>query len=142
MTGYLYILHCRDGSYYVGSTNNLEARLYAHRNPDGGSFYTSVRLPVELVYSEEFVSLHDAFLAERQVKGWSRAKKEALIRRDYDALPALSWSTARKQEYVLRQAQDAGERRWPSGQSVMHLETQEQSGVEARTVPPEASHYV
>ena len=106
-SGYLYILRCADNSYYIGSSTNLETRLAAHRDAAGGSDYTIRRLPITLVFSEEFPTLHDAFLAERQVKGWSRAKKEALIRRDYAALPELSWSTTRKQEHVLRQAQDA-----------------------------------
>ena len=107
LIGYLYILRCADGSYYVGSTTNLEVRIAAHNSAAGGSEFTAKRLPVELVFSEEFPTLHDAFLAEREVKGWSRAKKEALIHRDYAALPELSWSTTRKQEHVLRQAQDA-----------------------------------
>lgn len=107
MRGYVYILRCADGHYYVGSTTNLEARFAAHQAGEGGD-YTARRLPVAVVYSEEFETLHDAFLVEREVKGWSRAKKEALIRRDYAALPELSWSTLRRaEEHVLRQAQDA-----------------------------------
>jgi putative endonuclease len=106
MKGYLYILKCADNSYYVGSTTNLEVRLAGHQSGDAGSGFTVRRLPVSLVFSEEFPSMQEAFLAEREVKGWSRIKKEALIRRDYAALPELSWSTARSQELVLRQAQD------------------------------------
>jgi putative endonuclease len=103
MRGYFYILRCSDGSYYVGSTTNLEARIATHKAGEGGD-YTARRLPIEIVYAEEFASLHDAFLVERQVKGWSRAKKEALIRRDYKSLPALAANAIRRE--ALRQAQD------------------------------------
>jgi putative endonuclease len=107
MRGYFYILRCSDGSYYVGSTTSLEARIVSHQAGEGGD-YTSRRLPVEVVYGEEFETLHDAFLVERQVKGWSRAKKEALIRGDYAALPPLAANAVKRAERsVLRQAQDA-----------------------------------
>ena len=93
--GYLYMLRCADGSYYVGSTTNLDVRLAEHSAGEGGD-YTVRRLPVALVYCEEFPTLHDAFVSERQVKGWTRAKKEALIRRDYDALIELSRSAVHR----------------------------------------------
>jgi putative endonuclease len=89
LRGYLYLLLCSDGSYYVGHTSNLELRMWEHQHGEGGS-YTSQRLPVRLVFSEELPTVHDAFLAERQVKGWSRAKKNALIQRDFEALKELS----------------------------------------------------
>jgi putative endonuclease len=89
MSGYLYILLCSDSTYYVGSTTNADARIALHEAGEGGD-YTARRRPLRLAYIEEFPSLHEAFLAERQVKGWSRAKKEALIRRDFSALPQLS----------------------------------------------------
>jgi len=89
MGGYFYILRYADGSYYVGSTTDLDVRLASYTIGEGGD-YTARRLPVDTVFTEEFETLHDAFLVERQVEGWSRAKKEALIRRDYDALPAPS----------------------------------------------------
>ncbi len=82
---FVYILKCSDGSYYVGSTTDLERRLVEHQT----SFhegYTSSRLPVELVWSADFASLHEAFVFERQVKGWSRAKKESLIRGDWNGI--------------------------------------------------------
>lgn len=91
VVGYLYILRCSDGSYYAGSTTNLEVRLAQHQAGEGGSF-TTERLPVDLIYSCAFPTLHEAFLAEHQVKGWTRAKKEALISGDYDALVELSRS--------------------------------------------------
>ena len=106
MKGYLYILRCADGHYYVGSTTNLEIRIAEHQAGEGGS-YTATRFPVTVVYSEEFETLHDAFLVERQVKGWSRVKKEALIRGDYKALPELARSGVKSRRGILRQAQDA-----------------------------------
>jgi predicted GIY-YIG superfamily endonuclease len=89
LKAWLYILKCADGSYYTGSTNNLVLRMAQHQAGEE-SAYTRSRLPVELVYSQEFPSEHEAFLRERQVKGWSRAKKEALIRGDFEALIKLS----------------------------------------------------
>jgi putative endonuclease len=89
MKAWLYIFRCADGSSYTGSTNNLPLRLAQHHAGEG-SDYTRRRLPAELVYAREFPSEHQAFLRERQVKGWSRAKKEALIRGDYEALVDLS----------------------------------------------------
>ena len=88
---WLYILKCADSSYYTGSSNNLPLRLAQHQAGEGGA-YTCGRLPIELVYVQKFSSEHEAFLRERQVKGWSRAKKEALIRGDFEALVELSES--------------------------------------------------
>jgi putative endonuclease len=90
MTAYLYILRCRDGAYYVGTTrNSLEARLAEH---NAGTFdgFTSLRRPVELVFHQEFDRITDAIAAERQVKGWRRAKKEALIAGEHDLLAELA----------------------------------------------------
>ena len=86
---WVYILECADGSYYTGSTNKLALRLVEHEAGEGGR-YTSGRLPVALVYLCEFATEHEAFLRERQIKGWSRRKKEALIRSDFDALVEFS----------------------------------------------------
>ena len=87
---WVYMLRCSDGHYYVGSTrSSLEARLAEHNSGIYGG-YTSSRRPVVLVWSQPFVSILDAIAAERQIKGWSRAKKEALIRNDFEALRALS----------------------------------------------------
>ncbi|MCC6467210.1 MAG: GIY-YIG nuclease family protein [Alphaproteobacteria bacterium] len=87
---FAYMLRCRDGSYYVGSTSTeLERRIAEH---DSGKFkgYTSSRLPVSLVWSQEFQRITDAITAERQIKGWGRAKKEALIRGDFDRIAFLA----------------------------------------------------
>lgn len=76
--GWMYILACSDGSYYTGSTNNLELRLAQHQAGEGAN-HTKKRLPVTLVYFEEFQRIDEAFYREKQVQGWSRNKKEALI---------------------------------------------------------------
>lgn len=86
---WVYILKCSDGSYYTGVTNNLNRRLTEHQS-GGHKGYTSVRLPVELVYSREISKPMDAIAAEKQIKKWSRAKKEALIKADYESLHKLS----------------------------------------------------
>ncbi len=85
----MYILECADGSYYTGSTNNLERRLQQHQNGEGAN-YTKKHLPVKLVYFEEFQSIAEAFYREKQVQGWSRKKKEALINGCFDKLSSLS----------------------------------------------------
>jgi len=89
MKGYMYILKCRDGSYYTGSTNDLERRLWQHQNGKG-ALYTRNRLPVELVYFEEYDRIDYAFYREKQVKDWSRKKKEALIEGKLEELPILA----------------------------------------------------
>ncbi len=76
--GYMYILKCADGSYYTGSTNNLELRLMQHQAGEGAN-YTAKRLPVELIYFEECSRVDAAFYREKQVQSWTRKKKEALI---------------------------------------------------------------
>ena len=86
---HVYILLCSDGSFCVGHTANLQARLKAH-NSGRGAAYTFNRLPVELVYSEAHPARHTALRRERQLKGWGRKKKEALIRGDRDNLRSLS----------------------------------------------------
>jgi putative endonuclease len=86
---WMYIPECADGSYYVGSTNNLERRIWEH-NEGIAAKYTARRRPVKLVYSAEFASIAEAYACEKQVQGWGRAKREALIRGDYAALPALA----------------------------------------------------
>jgi putative endonuclease len=85
----MYILECCDGSYYVGSTKDLERRLSQHHEGLGAK-YTSKRLPVKLVYCEEYDRIDDAFYREKQVQGWRRAKREALINGDPDLLPILA----------------------------------------------------
>ncbi|MES2293822.1 MAG: GIY-YIG nuclease family protein [Pseudomonadota bacterium] len=92
---FVYMLRCRDGSYYVGlSRDGLDKRLAEHRS---GRFpgYTHSRRPVHLIWSAEFQWLKDAIACERRIKGWRREKKEALARGDYHMLPELA-RTARR----------------------------------------------
>ena len=89
MKGWMYILLCANGQYYTGSTNDLERRLAQHQMGEGANF-TRKHLPVKLVYFEEFQLVSDAFYREKQVQGWSRAKKEALINGDKNKLHELA----------------------------------------------------
>ena len=92
---YVYILKCSDSSYYIGVTNNIERRLAEHHYGEIKS-YTSSRLPVKLVWCSENVDIITAIVGEKQIKGWRRAKKEALIRGDYEALVELTKSYSKK----------------------------------------------
>jgi putative endonuclease len=90
MGAIVYMLRCSDGAYYVGSTRaTIEERAAQH---EAGHFdgFTAKRRPVTLVWHQEFQRITDAIAAERQLKGWSRAKKEALILGDWDAIHELS----------------------------------------------------
>ena len=86
---FMYILECADGTYYAGSTRNLRERLWEHENGLGAN-HTRKRLPVRLVYVEEYDRVTDAFVREKQIQGWIRAKKKALIEGEYDRLPVLA----------------------------------------------------
>ena len=83
---WVYLLKCADQSYYVGHTDNLESRLQQHHHKMYPTCFTATRLPVTLVYSQEFSTREEALASERQIKGWSRKKKEALINGDWTAL--------------------------------------------------------
>ena len=74
MNGYMYILLCADESYYTGSTNDLDSRIIERENGEGAN-YTKKRLPVKLVYFEEYHRIDDAFYREKQIQKWSREKK-------------------------------------------------------------------
>jgi predicted GIY-YIG superfamily endonuclease len=95
---WVYILLCADGTYYVGSTRDLARRVWEH-NMGLGSTYTRRpgRRPVTLVWSQECEHIGEAFSLEKQIQGWSRAKREALIRGDVDALPALAKKKFRRE---------------------------------------------
>ena len=99
MAFYLYMLKCVDGSYYVGHTDDLETRLTQHAAGSGYS-YTTTRRPVQLAYAAEFSSREEALTRERQLKGWSRKKKEALYRGDWAEVSRLARSrkSSAKQE--------------------------------------------
>ena len=86
---YCYILRCCDSTLYVGSKKNLEVRLKEHEEGEGAN-YTKRRLPVDLVYWEEFDRNDFAFDREHQIKKWSHQKKEALIQKEFDRLQELS----------------------------------------------------
>ena len=85
MKAYMYILKCANDMYYTGSTKDLDRRLIDHEIWDGAKF-TRDKLPVKLVYYEEFNRIDDAYMRENQIKKWSRRKKEALIAGDIEAL--------------------------------------------------------
>ena len=89
-TYFVYILLCSDGSYYTGVTSNLTQRLEDHQYRKHLNSYTSKRLPVELKFFCTFTEISLAISAEKQIKKWSRAKKEALINEEYDLLPNLA----------------------------------------------------
>jgi predicted GIY-YIG superfamily endonuclease len=86
---HVYMLKCADGSYYTGMTNNLELRLAQHQAGTFADGYTASRRPVELVWSATFATHDEAFRRERQIKGWTRAKKEALVRGDWQAIQLI-----------------------------------------------------
>lgn len=89
MQFWVYIVRCVDGAYYIGHTDNLERRIAAHQSGEIRG-YTSARLPIELMYAEEFVTRIEALEHERKIKGWGRKKKEALIRRDWSEISRLA----------------------------------------------------
>ena len=91
MIAFCYMLRCADGSYYVGSTKGKSAdERVAEHNAGTLGGYTASRRPVVLVWAQQFDRIDDAFHLERQIKGWSRAKKEALVRGEWEALSRLS----------------------------------------------------
>ena len=90
MTTYVYMLRCADGRYYVGSTRGSLEKRVAEHNAGAYDGWTKWRRPVELVYHESSENVTDAIAAERRIKGWSRAKKEALMRGDFAAVRRLA----------------------------------------------------
>jgi putative endonuclease len=86
---YMYILECSDGSYYTGSTWHLKQRIAEHSSGMGAN-YTKKHLPVKLVYAEEYNRIDEAFYREKQIQGWSKRKKQALIDGEYEILPKLA----------------------------------------------------
>lgn len=89
MVFWVYLLRCADDSYYAGHTDNLEQRMGEHR---AGAYpgYTANRLPVELAWSQECTTREEALAAELQIKGWSRKKKEAMMRGDWKDVALLA----------------------------------------------------
>lgn len=110
---YVYLVRCSDGSYYCGQTDNIELRMQQHHS--GVIGYTSTRKPVQLVWQGEFETREGAIAFEQQVKGWSRAKKEALIAGNWAKIQELAKSKSPMQSDSparLRQAQPE----WEGGQ--------------------------
>jgi putative endonuclease len=87
---HVYIIECSDASYYTGITGDLERRLVEHQTGNDPKAYTYKRRPVELRFHIEFENVLDAIYFEKRIKGWSRAKKEALISGEFDRLQLLS----------------------------------------------------
>lgn len=111
---FLYMLRCSDGSFYVGQTDDMDRRLAEHQD---GTFrgYTSERRPVELVWLDEFPTRDAALTRERQLKGWSRAKKEALVRGDWNTLNRLSRGPDRRERAGASSASGPSTPRGPRG---------------------------
>lgn len=91
MAFYVYVLECADKSYYTGHTDNLEMRLACHQAGEIVG-YTSSRLPIKLVFSQSVSTREETLIAERQIKGWSRAKKEAMMKGDWNMVSILAKS--------------------------------------------------
>ena len=89
-TSYVYVLKCADNSYYTGVTSDLQQRLREHHSGYLKESYTSKRLPVTLVYYEQFMDIKQAIAFEKQLKGWTRKKKEAVINDNWDKLIELA----------------------------------------------------
>jgi predicted GIY-YIG superfamily endonuclease len=109
MPFYVYILECSDGTYYTGHTDNLDHRMAQHS--DGtGSRYTSKRRPLKLLWATDCQTREEAWELERRLHGWSRAKKEALMRGDLQALPGLALNREAREARALALRQAQGER--------------------------------
>ncbi len=92
----VYILKCFYGSYYTGLTSDLDNRINQHQEGKWQTCYTFSRRPVELLYYESYQWVFDAIAREKQIKGWSRVKKEALINGKLEQLVILSKSKVKK----------------------------------------------
>jgi putative endonuclease len=111
---YVYILECGDGSLYCGSTRaDMETRLSEHQNGHFKDSYTYKRRPIRLIWCEHFSVITDAIACERRLKGWSRAKKLAMIDHDWATVMRLARNGEKRaldlSPSILRQAQDEGE---------------------------------
>ena len=90
---HVYILECSDGLYYTGVTNDIERRLKEHEDGNNPTCFTFNRRPVKIRYCENFNDINRAIAREKQLKGWSRKKKEALMNQDIEELKRLSKSS-------------------------------------------------
>jgi len=89
---YVYIIECKDRSYYTGITNDIERRLWEHNTGYDSKSYTFTRRPVELKYYEHFHDVRNAIAREKQIKGWSRKKKEALFENNWEKIKEIAKS--------------------------------------------------
>ena len=103
---YVYTLQCADDSFYIGVTNNIERRLIEHKN--GKSIYTRKRLPVRLEWYLEFVDINEAIKIEKQLKGWSRRKKRALIDERWEDLVEFSKNYAENKNVRIKKPSSTG----------------------------------
>jgi predicted GIY-YIG superfamily endonuclease len=108
MPFYVCMLRCSDGTYYTGQTDDPDKRMAEHGR--GESKCTSKRRPLELIWIADFQTRTEAFELERRLHGWSRAKKEALMRGDFEALPGLSLNRKAREARALALRQAQGER--------------------------------
>ena len=99
MKGWMYILECSDDSYYTGSTIDLPYRYQMHKEGKGAN-HTRKHLPVKMIYFESFNKIGQAFKREKQIQGWSRKKKEALIKGNYDLLKILAKNYTEHREEI------------------------------------------
>jgi putative endonuclease len=97
---YVYIVECKDGSYYTGVTNDYERRLWEHNTGFDEKCYTYKRRPVELKYCVEIHDVMQAIAWEKQIKGWSRKKKQALFTEDWNRIQQLAKSPAAKAKLI------------------------------------------
>jgi putative endonuclease len=95
-TYYVYIVRCSDGFYYTGVTNDLDRRLEEHNSGIHPGSFTYPRRPVELMYAQVFSDIHQAIAWEKQLKGWSRKKKEALFRDDWNMIVELAKNASKR----------------------------------------------
>ncbi len=93
---FVYIVECSDKGYYAGVTNDLDRRIWEHNNDNNTSAYTFKRRPVVLKFFQRFQNINDAIAFEKQIKGWSRKKKEALFNEDWEEIKKLAKSKGSK----------------------------------------------
>ena len=106
---FMYILECSDGTYYTGSTKDLQKRLWEHRNGYGAN-HTKNRLPVKLVYFEQYSRVDDAFYREKQIQGWGHEKKKSLIQRNYLETHTLAECKNKSHFKIFKLAHSVAER--------------------------------
>jgi predicted GIY-YIG superfamily endonuclease len=102
MPYFVYILECADGSYYTGSTNDISRRIGEHEQGLSRAAYTYSRRPIKLVWSEEVETYHEALNHEKQIKGWCRAKKEALICGNWNGIHEIVRDERKRREKAKR----------------------------------------